>query len=113
MLRVRSSAHRGFERRWRAPRCSAPCCSPSAAATPCALTWRTGRAGAWLEERKSFYLWGLAPTRRVDVHEKCPYGVAQITEETTFGDGVFNLITLGIWAPRSTYYVCRPAPAEG
>lgn len=67
-------------------------------------------AGEVVTEHKSFFLWGLAPTKRVDVREKCPYGVASITEETNFLDGLGNLFTLGIWSPRSTYYTCRPVP---
>jgi len=65
--------------------------------------------GSVLKERKSFFFWGLAPTKRVDMREKCPTGVATITEETNFVDGLCDLVTLGIWTPRSTYYSCRPA----
>lgn len=57
-------------------------------------------------DRKSFFLWGLAPTQRVDVSEHCPHGVAAIREETRFSDGFFNLITLGVWVPRSSWYYC-------
>lgn len=73
----------------------------------------TAPSGSVVEERKSFWLGGLVPTLRVDMRAKCPYGVAQITEETTFTDGFFEFITLGIWSPRSTYYSCRTAPLEG
>jgi hypothetical protein len=60
-----------------------------------------------VEVRNSFFFWGLAPTRRIDVRATCPAGAAGLTEETTFTDGFFNLITLGIWAPRSVVYYCR------
>ena len=57
-------------------------------------------------DRKSFYLWGLTPTKEVDVAQFCPAGVAAIKEETRFEDGFFAAITLGIWQPRSSWYYC-------
>ena len=57
-------------------------------------------------DRKSFFLWGLVPTREVDVSLHCPAGVAAIREETSFSDGFFDFITLGIWEPRSSWYYC-------
>ena len=57
-------------------------------------------------ERKAFFVWGLAPTREVDVATRCPYGVAAIREETTFVDGLLGFITLGIYQPRSSWYYC-------
>ena len=56
--------------------------------------------------RKSFYLWGLTPTQKIDVSNHCPAGVAAIREETRFSDGFFSFITLGIWQPRSSWYYC-------
>jgi len=58
-------------------------------------------------DRKSFFLWGLTPTKTVDLREKCPLGVVAIEEEETFGDGFLGAITLGIWAPRTSRYYCR------
>lgn len=57
-------------------------------------------------DRKSYFLWGLTPTREVDVSMHCPNGVAAIREETRFSDGFFGVITLGIWQPRSSWYYC-------
>ncbi len=57
-------------------------------------------------DRKSFFLWGLTPTKEVDVSAHCPDGVAAIREETRFSDGFFGFITLGIWQPRSSWYYC-------
>ena len=62
-------------------------------------------------ERKSFFLGGLAPTRKVDVGAHCPDGVVYIREQTTFVDGLFNVITLGIWTPRSSWYHCAAKEA--
>jgi len=57
-------------------------------------------------DRKSFFFWGLTPTKEVDVSEHCPAGVAAIREETRFSDGFFSVITVGIWKPRSSWYYC-------
>jgi hypothetical protein len=64
-------------------------------------------------DRKTFWFWGLAPTREVDARAICPHGVSAIREETTFGDGFFGFITLGIYSPRTSYYHCRPAANVG
>jgi hypothetical protein len=58
-------------------------------------------------ERKAFFLWGLVPTRRVDVGERCPPGVVALREQTRFTDGLFSVPTLGIYEPRTTTYFCR------
>ena len=60
-------------------------------------------------ERKSFFFWGLTPEMRINVRDKCPYGAAAITEETTFVNGLAGLFTLGIWSPRQTTYHCETA----
>ena len=65
-----------------------------------------GSAGQVVSERKSFYFWGLTPTRKVDVLQHCPAGALAVSEETTFVDGLGNFFTLGIWAPRTSYYHC-------
>jgi hypothetical protein len=62
-------------------------------------------------ERKSFFLWGLTPTKKVDVLARCPNGAAAIREQMTFTDGLFSVPTLGIWSPVSSWYYCR-APHE-
>ena len=69
-----------------------------------------GRSSNVVYQRKSFYVGGLFPTRTVDVSQFCPAGAIAVREETTFLDGLFDLITLGIWTPRSSWYYCA---AEG
>ena len=64
-----------------------------------------------VHHKKFFYLWGLAPTHRVDVAERCPYGTRSVKEETTFIDGVIGLVTLGLVDPRSSTYLCYDEPA--
>ena len=59
-----------------------------------------------IKENKSFFFWSLTPDMTINVLEKCPHGVAAISEETTFDNGLAGFITLGIWAPRETTYHC-------
>jgi Bor protein len=72
-------------------------------------------------DRKTFWVFAWFPTLEVDVRKICPAGVALIEEETTVTDGLLTLLTLDIYAPRTSYYYCRipqppaalPAPAPG
>lgn len=59
-----------------------------------------------LYDRKSFWFWGLSPLKEVDVSEHCPAGLAALREQTKFSDGFLGALTLGIWAPRSSWYYC-------
>ncbi len=62
--------------------------------------------GEVVYDRKSFFFWGLAPTKVVDVSAFCPHGVAAIREETRFTDGLLEAVTIGIYQPRSSWYYC-------
>jgi hypothetical protein len=62
-------------------------------------------AGAVVNEDKSFFFWGLVPTVRVDVLDKCPYGVTAIVDGAPSSSLWFP--TLGLWSRRSTTYYCR------
>ena len=61
-------------------------------------------------DRKAYFVAGLFPTRTVDVAEHCPHGAVAIREETSFSDGLFNVITLSIYTPRSSWYHCAEEP---
>ena len=66
-----------------------------------------------VHERKSFFLWGLVPSNReVDVRTRCPAGAAAIREQTSFTDGLFTVLFLGIWELRSSWYYCLPDKGE-
>lgn len=65
-----------------------------------------------VEETNWFYLYGLFPTREIDVALKCPKGATAIKEQTTFGDGFIDLVSLGIVSPRSVWYYCLPEKAQ-
>ena len=60
-------------------------------------------------DRKAYFFWGLT-TQDVDVSGYCPNGAVAVDEETTFLDGLLGNLTLGIYAPRTSYYWCRLAP---
>jgi len=68
---------------------------------------------AVVHERKSYFFWGLYPTHEIDVGERCPYGVAAIREQTSFTDGLYTVVFLGIWQLRSSWYYCLPTPLGG
>lgn len=63
-------------------------------------------------QRKAFFLWGLAPTREVVLTDYCPHGVVAVREERRFTDGLLELITLGIYSPRSSWYLCAAGDEE-
>ncbi len=65
-----------------------------------------GPPGKIVTDRKAFFLGGLAPTRHVDVAQFCPNGAVEISEETTFTDGLLGFFTLSIYTPRSSTYYC-------
>ena len=71
-----------------------------------------GTASEVVYDRKSFFLGGLVPTLEVDVARHCPNGAVAIREETTFVDGLLQLVTLGIWTPRSSWYYCAGEQAR-
>lgn len=65
-----------------------------------------GPVGREVYHRKAFYVAGLFPSREVDVSHHCPAGAVAVSEETTFLDGLLNVLTLTIYSPRSSTYYC-------
>lgn len=61
------------------------------------------------EQTQSFFFWGLTPERNtVDVAEVCAgSGVRQIQTQSTFEDGLFSVVTLGIYSPRTSRVWCE------
>ena len=69
--------------------------------------------GAVVTDTKSYFFWGLAPTVKVDVLDKCPYGAVAIVDGSDQGSIATWLPTLGLWSTRATTYYCRqPPPSE-
>ena len=65
---------------------------------------------AVVTETKSYFLWGLVPTRRVDVLAKCPHGATAVSER---GGPRLAVPTLGLWSRRTITYYCRgPSPDQ-
>ena len=67
--------------------------------------------GAVVSETNSYFFWGLAPTVRVDVLDKCPYGAVAIVDGSDAG-GATWVPTLGLWSRRTTAYYCRQPPVS-
>ncbi len=60
------------------------------------------------ERTVQFFLWGLVPPRgaTVDLDEACPEGVARWEEKATLGDALGDVLTLGLWSPRTVIVEC-------
>lgn len=71
-----------------------------------------GPVGVAVTERRSYFLWGLVPTTRTDVLEKCPTGVVAIRDAPGEKGALAWMPTLGLWSSRSKTYLCR-AEARG
>jgi hypothetical protein len=57
-----------------------------------------------------FWLWGLVGVEHIDLQKDCGAdGVAKIRSRNTFVDEVLTVITLGIYAPRTTTVTCAQA----
>lgn len=63
------------------------------------------------EQRMDFFFWGLSPdVQQVQVDEVCVgSGVRQMQAQTKLEDGIFTVITLGIFSPRSVKVWCEEA----
>ena len=61
------------------------------------------------EQTQSFFFWGLTPERNtIDVAQVCQgAGVRQLQTQSTFEDGLFSFITLGIYSPRTARVWCE------
>lgn len=66
-----------------------------------------------IDETNWFYMFGWFPTKEIDTSQYCPTGTAAVKEQTTFGDGFIELITIGIVSPRSVWYYCLPENNKG
>jgi len=67
--------------------------------------------GPVVTDRKSFFFWGLVPTVKVDVRDKCPNGAVAIVDGSDAG-GTPWIPTLGLWSRRATTYYCRQPPSS-
>ncbi len=71
--------------------------------------------GGRRQETASFFLWGLVGEKVVNLDAVCPSGTARWQNEKTFLDGFLEVVTLGIYTPRTITMECAspvvaPAP---
>jgi len=59
-----------------------------------------------VERTVHFFFWGLAGKPVVDLEAACPEGVARWRSGATFGDWLADVVTLGIWGPRTVVVEC-------
>lgn len=57
----------------------------------------------------NFYVWGLVGDAVVDLDAACPDGAARWQSQATPVDAILDVVTLGIWSPRTVTIEC----AEG
>lgn len=67
-----------------------------------------GPVGVEVTERHWYFFWGLLPTARTVVMDKCPMGVVAIRQTPGENGALAWLPTLGLVSSRSTTYLCRP-----
>lgn len=58
------------------------------------------------------WLWGLVANTPVDVRTECPMGVAVVTTETSFLNGLVGGLTLGIFTPQHVRVTCASRSAS-
>jgi hypothetical protein len=54
----------------------------------------------------STWLWGLVAAQPIDARQQCPSGVAAITTEQSFVNGLVALVTVGIYTPQHVTITC-------
>src|SRR3954451_16538370 len=54
----------------------------------------------------STWLWGLVAAQPIDARQQCPSGVALVTTEQSFANGVVAVVTLGIYTPQHVTIAC-------
>jgi hypothetical protein len=54
----------------------------------------------------STWLWGLVAAAPIDARQQCPSGVAVVTTEQSFVNGLVAVVTLGIYTPQHVMITC-------
>ena len=60
----------------------------------------------------AMWLWGLVAAEPIDVRRECPMGVAIVTTETSFPNGLVGVITFGIFTPQHVTITCASSSAS-
>lgn len=67
----------------------------------------SAQRGARHEVKQKFFLWGHVGGEEVDLARLCPQGVAEISSESSFVDGLLFGLTGGLYAPLSVEVYCE------
>jgi hypothetical protein len=72
------------------------------------VRFQAGRqpAPTHVQQDAHYFLWGLVGEARVDLDAACPNGVAAFRVEARTGDYLLDVITLGIYSPRTISIEC-------
>ena len=54
----------------------------------------------------NFFLWGFVGQKVVDLDAACPEGAASWQNQATVVDALIDVVTLGIWSPRTVTIRC-------
>jgi hypothetical protein len=74
-------------------------------------TGRTPSATVVDKQWVSTWLWGLVAADPIDARPSCPTGIAVVTTETSFPNGLVSFLTLGIWTPQHVTITCASGTA--
>ena len=72
------------------------------------IRYQTGRPAAptHVQQNIHFFFWGLVGDPVVDLDAACPQGVATWRSDATAGDWLLDVLTLGIYNPRTVTIHC-------
>jgi hypothetical protein len=72
------------------------------------IKYQTGRTAApsYVEQDVHFWFWGLVGKPVVDLDAACPQGVAAWRSDAKGGDWLLDVLTLGIYSPRTVVIRC-------
>lgn len=58
------------------------------------------------------WIYGLVPAQELDMRSECPGGVAVVTTEQSFMNGLLGVVTLGIYTPVHVTVTCASGTAS-
>jgi len=72
------------------------------------IRYDTGRPPSprHVEQKVHFFFWGLRGKPVIDLDAACPEGAARWKSQSTFGDWLLDVVTLGIYGPRTVVIEC-------
>lgn len=72
------------------------------------VRYDTGRVASprHVEQKVHFFLWGLVGKPVIDLEAACPEGVARWQSGSSAGDWFLDVLTLGLYGPRTVIIEC-------